>query len=519
MESTSNEVRPAFFSHKSHERRGPKLVSRTSAVFYFVSAPGVDGVRTQIHFLNYWREKSGISALTQRLTLRALDGRTIHVDESRLERRGAQVIEIDSILERLNDSPSEGSVELEFFAERSLGIAFPALVVRYLGRDWHTVAHTSQRFYSEQSGDDHVGQLHLAEEGNITIHEDPSIEPFFFIHNGPTAVDPRPIEVDLISDGGCRRTLKSEPIGWAPHQTRRLMLRDLVDFRDFLAGNRGTFSMRIALAGVFPRLIGGQERDGVWSIDHTNFSATTGPVVEDVIPVEEGPDYGELVFNVPNNSAEGWRCFLDVYPTYPADDGYTLEVRSLDLDGEPAASHAFEFGRSGENSFPRIVVDNADLARSRNLSLSYRHQEFLPRRFHTGIHYQIGNGLPGFLTSGPSPASTGTSRTRWFPVFEEPDSRNYIMMAHLSSGLDEPQAVVFDCLLFNCAGDEPLDAVFRLEAFQQKCVSLIDLFPNATTYLRGGPGWVYLVAKDRQRSIVHYASVRGKDSVAVCHAF
>ena len=514
-----NGVEQAFFAHKKHLEQGPRIVTRASAVFYFRSTPGKEGVRTQVHFLNYWREKSGLVSLTQRLTLRTLEGETFLVNQSLIEGRGGHVLEVDELLAQSADSPTEGSIEIEFLSETSLGMAYPALVVRYVGHDWHTLAHSCQRFYSESSADDHVGELQLAEEGNITIQEDAGIEPFLFVHNGPSAVEARPIEIDIIAEDGRRFSSMTDPIDWRPFQTRQLLLRDLVEYREFLAGQRGTFSIRLVLAGVFPRLIGGQERSGTWSIDHTNFSAIAGAAAQDVIQVSPDPDHRELVFNVPNNLDEDWHCFVDIYPTYPEDDGYTIEVRTIDKLGKTVVARDIALARFGDQSFPRITVDNTASGRETTLSLTYRHQSSLPRRFHTGIHYQIGEGLPGFLTDGPMPASSGSSRTHWFPVFEQPDSRNFLLVSNLSSGNEQQYAVTYDCLLFNIFGDDPLEEVFRLEAFEQKCLPLNDLIPDANGFLRDGPGWVYMVAREPQRAVLHYASVRGQDSIAVCHAF
>lgn len=94
-----------------------------------------------------------------------------------------------------------------------------------------------------------------------------------------------------------------------------------------------------------------------------------------------------------------------------------------------------------------------------------------------------------------------------------------MMIANLSAGLEGAQAILFDCQLFNCFGDDPLNEVLRLEAFRHRCISLNDLIPGASTHLRGGPGWIYTVAREPQLAVLHYESVRGPDSIAVCHAF
>ena len=64
-------------------------------------------------------------------------------------------------------------------------IAYPALVVRYIGENWHTVAHSSQRILASSSGDGTNIKPGLSCEGNVSIPAGKGIRPFFIIHNGP----------------------------------------------------------------------------------------------------------------------------------------------------------------------------------------------------------------------------------------------------------------------------------------------------------------------------------------------
>ncbi len=515
MPEAATKVKSSFFQHNMENERAPRVVTRSSAVFYFIQS---ESVNTQIHFMNYWKEKRG-TQVSIKITLRGMDGTIAHEQPMVVDRQGGYVIEIAEILRAASLAVREGSVEVEIFAESNIAVAYPAAIVRYVGEDWHTVAHSSQRYFSETSGDDGeaVGAVREVEEGNLTIHADPRFEPFLIIHNGPVPVNGFAPQIEVRSADGRSMTVAAPPWDWAAFQTRKVMLADICDFRSFLAGGVGTFSIKFPIGGIFPRLIGGHQCGSQWSIDHTNFASITGPAAQDVIVSRGDRAFKELVFNLPNNVAENWTCFADLYPTYP-DADYAVGMTIFDADGSANDAGEVHVGKGGQRGLVRIAMDNGRSG-SGNLELSFRHGKQLPRRFHTGIHYQIGDGLPGFLTDGPLPHSTPPIRTRWFPVFDSDDARNYLLIANRFLGDDAPAEVVYKARLFNGFGDDPLESEIVLGAYESKCLGIADLFADAKAYLRGGTGWVYLGASEPQRAVLHYASVKGRDSIAVCHAF
>ena len=67
-------MKEVFFAHNTENERKPREVTRSSAVFYFRCNSFMN---TEIHFLNYWIIKRGISDVKQILTLRNLDGKLI----------------------------------------------------------------------------------------------------------------------------------------------------------------------------------------------------------------------------------------------------------------------------------------------------------------------------------------------------------------------------------------------------------------------------------------------------------
>ena len=132
---------------------------------------------------------------------------------------------------------------------------------------------------------------------------------------------------------------------WQPYQTCLLYLDDMIDYHHFLAGRFGTFKIEMPTKGVFPRLIGGCERNGVWSIDHTNFAATDGAAAADIFEVDRNEPAKSLVFAVPNNVDANWKCFADVYPTFPSGTEYEVEVTKVAANGARSCIDAIPFSQ------------------------------------------------------------------------------------------------------------------------------------------------------------------------------
>jgi len=136
-----------------------------------------------------------------------------------------------------------------------------------------------------------------------------------------------------------------------------------------------------------------------------------------------------------------------------------------------------------------------------------------------GIHYQVGNGLSGFLTDGPFPYTTPGISTRWFPVFNIQKCQNYLMIAHRVLAMDEVEDIEFKILLYNSFGSPPIQKKLSVKKYTQTCLKIEDLFPNSLNYLKDRSGWVYMSSTKKQKSVIHYAALYGKDSIGVCHAF
>jgi len=504
----------SFFKFNEDVLREPVQILRSSAVFYFIH----DGdTTTEIHFMNYWREKKSIVDIEMKITLRELGGKTFFQTSSKIESKGSYILKISELLKQsqFNNKISQGSIEVEFFSKDNMVFAFPAALVRYVGKNWHTLSHTTPRYFSESSGDgiERLSQIQQAEEGNITINNSDEYEPFFIIHNGPKQLSKTNIEIKITALDGTEISETIKDVDWNPYQTRVYSVDDYLDYKKFLKTSRGMLTVKYQVCGVFPRLIGGNKskKTGSWSIDHSNFAANSGSVLNDVFDVSKNQDSKDLVFCIPNNFKDKWECFADIYPTYP-DDDYTILINKIKPNGD-VSSESLKLKKHSTNGFPRIqLFDEA------NYEIIFKHARKLPRRFHMGIHYKTGSGDYGFLTDGPLPISSFPNTTRWWPILDPVNCKNFVMIANRVLGHEKPSDVKLNFKLFNSFDEDPLVSKYHLLANQSVCLNIDELFPRFENYLHKKSGWVYMTSENPFRCVVHYASVKN-NSIAVCHAF
>jgi len=508
-------TKKAFFKHNAGILDKKTKITRSSAIFYYKSSKEIS---TQIHFMNYWLEKKGNSDILMKITLRTMSGRVTFQNESKLQKRGAITIDIDTLLQDSRQIASkEGSIELEFFSKVDMFFSFPAVVVRYVGDNWHTSTHSCQRNFSLDSGDliENINEQLLAEEGNVTINNGDNSDPFFIIHNGGSQLERANLSVIVTSKDGDQIKSKIFKLDWSPYQTRVFNLRELIEYKDFLNHEIGTFKVIFNLVGVFSRIIMG-ERDhdeNNWSIDHSNFAATEGPVLDDLFKASSPHSRKNLIFNVPNNSIDGWECGVDIYPTYP-DDKYKVYVSKSNFIDKTQTILDLSLDKKIKNKIHRV-----DCSKEGNYELSFDNENYLPRRFHVGIYYRIGTGRYAFLTDGPMPYTEKPINTRWMPIFDSKTCDNYILIANRTFDDSNSQNISFEVSLYNSFGDSPLTSEFMLNKYQSKRINIRDLFDLYDDYLKGDSGWIFIKSNVANSCNIHYASVKSKNSIAIDHAF
>lgn len=498
-----------FYRHledKSHNI----TVNRSSAIFYFICGSGTN---TYIHFLNYWQIKRGIAEVNISITVREMDGTKMFEQEVPLPEKGSVEINVAEVLHRkgYNQNKMCGSIELQILSATNLFIAYPAAVVRYKSKDWHTTAHSSQRIFSELSGDKNFGQLIFAEEGNQTIQENLNLEPFFIIHNGGSRHDDEQAFLEVITDLGKRIKLKLPKLEWHPFETKHFYLKDLVEYREILNGRTGTYRLGYHISGVFPRLVAGFENTetGSWSIDHTNFAATSGPAIEDHFSVNHQKEFKNLVLNVPTTQDKKWQCYVDIYPTYPNDD---YQVKITGGNGFSDEQKLINLPNIEEAGITRIPLANEDAT-----EISFAAKEKLPRRFHLGIHYQYNDSDPAFIITGPVPWEDSPSVTKWSPLFG--DSKNYLFIASRYVGDEQPESVQFSGRIYNSFAAEPLQFDFNLAATEAKVIALEEEIPELSTFLTNKSGWIYMKSDKPSKTVLNYVSVYNEHSLACDHVF
>jgi hypothetical protein len=508
-------MKKSFFKHHKDILDKKTKITRSSTVFYFKSSKDFS---TQVHFMNYWLEKRGNSDITMKISLRSMSGTTLIQNQTKLQKRGAFTIDIESLLQDSFQGLSiEGSIELEFFSEQDLFFPYPAVVVRYVGANWHTSAHSCQRNFSLESGDsiEKINEPLLAEEGNVTINNEDDCDPFFILHNGSSNLEGANLSVIVTSKDG--RQIESEVFknDWKPYQTRVFNLRELINYKSFLKNQIGTFKVTFELIGVFSRIIMGiRDYDGShWSLDHSNFAATQGPVLNDLFEASSPFFRKNLVFNVPNNSIDGWDCGVDIYPTYP-DDKYIVYVNKSNFGDTTQTIQEISLDQESKNQIHRI-----DCSKEGNFELSFDNENYLPRRFHLGIHYKIGKGRYAFLTDGPAPYTDKPLYSRWMPIFDTKECDNYLLIANRTYDDSNAQEFLFEVSLYNSFGENPLISEFKIDKYESKRIDIRDLFNLYDDYLKGDSGWIYLRSNIENSCVMHYASVKSETSIATDHAF
>jgi hypothetical protein len=93
------------------------------------------------------------------------------------------------------------------------------------------------------------------------------------------------------------------------------------------------------------------------------------------------------------------------------------------------------------------------------------------------------------------------------------------MLANRVLGSEKSRDLELQFKLFNSFNEEPLIGKYTLLANQAICLNIRELFSELTDFLRGKFGWIYMTGTNPHRCVVHYASVKNQNSLALCHAF
>ncbi len=510
-----------FYKHREAEA-DPRAVLRSSALFYVVQSAEV---QTDILLFNYWLHKRGLSGLDLLVTLRDASGNTVCTEASVIDFRGAKTLRIEQLLHKASlPPPFEGSIEIEILSREDLTIPYPAVVIRYYGPNWHSTTHSYSRVLSELSGDrpDRMAAFQKTSEGNWTIHEDPGLESFFVIHNGPTAVPAHSLSMTLTNAHG--ELLKAEvaDVSLMPYETRVFYPHRLMDVGGHLGGSPGCLEVQAVVCGVFPRMLSGSRRlsDGALVIDHSNFNYTGEAGGLDTLSTADSGTKKPLGFIVPTIADPNWQCFTDFYPTYP-DRDYQATLRIRTADGEQSDKAEISIGSQKASGVIRVPV--SDMVGKHGsvgaVDFTITHQTRVPTRFHMGIHYARKGGLPAHLIDGPMPYVAKGIRSRWFPVLLDSETTTYLFISNQIFDTAAPENVMYNVWAHNAHGDAPLTTEFQLLAGATMACPVEDIVAGLRGFMGEEPGWIFLQADRPTLSVVHYILQKGEDSLAVDHAF
>lgn len=502
--------KPVFFPFQA-EKKNQTPVTRSSCVFYFQVS---ESTNTSLNFLNYWKIKRGINDVKITATCRNMIGELLLEENISLPEQGAIIVDVRELLRLHNIVDNcQGSIELQIFSDKNMFVPYPAVSVYYEGPNWHTSGHSAQRYYSPLSADQNIQDVKFAEEGNQSILNKPNIEPFFIIHNGGYELQDDDAYIEVASQTG-RKTIEKMPsLDWQPYETKIFYLKDLLNYRQFLDKEDGTFRIGYHCCGVFPRIIAGLEDtdSGAWSVDHTNFASVGESAPQDLFDVVKEPNFKNLTLRIPSISEKKLRAHVDIYPTYP-DLPVSVEVSKSTEQG--FIKDDVSLPPQKETKFTRI-----DMSNTHGTELSFTSDKKLPRRFHLGIYYQIEEFLPSILVTGPLPYEYAPTHTRWAPIFAGHNKQNFLLVSTGAFGDETANETTFNCQVFNKFEQDPLCFAITLPAQGYRIISLESEIDGLEEYLQNQPGWIYMNSDIPSRSLFYYFSVFNNQSIACDHSF
>ena len=491
-------------------------ITHSSALFLIIDSE-INDVETEIHFLNYWKIKRNVASLRGRITLRRLDGDFISSEDFNVLEVKAFTIKIRPRLKALGLCEFTGTVELEFFSTENLFIPYPAAIVRYVGKNWHTGMHSTARYYYEDSGDsiERISQRQKAVEANITLFSEPDITNSVVLHNGIAQSLSESVTLTVTNFLGEQLRVIVPNIKMRPLETIVLCVDNHIEYKSFLQGKRGMLEVEYVTQGVFPRIMFiNQHSNGEFSVEHSNFGYSQNTEL-DCIPAGK-PDRN-LLYSVPV-MPEGFTTEIDIFPTFPiTQPPYCIRLTGTDFDGRRLSLEEINLDAKGS---PYLQYSCTASKQAKVIQIDYINADKLPNRFHTSINYAFKDSvLPSIILDGPLPKTASPIRTRWAPFFWNRDTVNTRIF--LCSRFFEPGA-----------GDELITINFQLFgeheseslAFEQRITGRQSIELNVREILsengwKSSLGWIYITFSPGSFFTVYYVSDLAGNSLMCGHAF
>jgi hypothetical protein len=491
-------------------------ITHSSALFMIFDSE-INGVETEIHFLNYWKIKRNIASLRGSITLRGLDGGVITSEDFNVLELKAYTIKIRPRLEALGLREFTGTVELEFFSAENLFIPYPAAIVRYVGKNWHTGMHSTARYYYENSGDstERISHRQEAVESNITLFSEPDIRNSVILHNGSSQSLNESVTLTVTNFLGEQLRVILPSIKMGSLETVVLCVDNHVKYKSFLKGKRGMLQVEYVTKGVFPRIMFmNQHSTGEFSVEHSNFGFSQNAEL-DCFPASNSDR--NLLYSLPV-MPDKFTTEIDIFPTFPITPiPYCIRLTSTDFNGRQLSLEEINLDLKGSTYLQHSCKASKQ---AKVLEIDYINADKLPNRFHTSINYAFKDSvLPGIILDGPFPKTASPFRTRWAPFFWNRDTINtriFLCSRFFDLGAGNELVTVH----FQLFGERESEAL----AFEQKITARESIDLNMREILSGNGwkssvGWIYITFSPSSFFSVFYVSDMADGSIMCGHAF
>jgi hypothetical protein len=498
-------------------------VYRASSLFWAVVS---DTVETSIEFMNYWSFKHGARQVGLIVTVLDRNGAVVIRRGLSIGDEKAYSIRASDLLNEAGATrPFEGSIHIEILAGVDLKFAYPALLVVYSGPRWQAVAHTYTRSLATASGDTaaDLTEPRTAEESNWIVADDDDHFSFVVLHNGPFAAEEEPVELEIYNDHGERLELKLALPARDPGATTVLAAGDHADVRTFLGGRPGWAIARFAVRGIFPRLLAGHRRrsDGaIVNLAHSHFNSRNDP---STFALDSSPPPKPMFISVPIAANLPWQTSLVAYPTFRPLDA-DLEVAWIDAGGKILGSKRESIAEWSGVDDRRALFINPNEGAPRGVATAditlQPRDKHIPSRFHLGVRFDTGRGMPATFTTGFASFRKPRYSTYWVPLTRLAGRNEIMSVINTDVGHDTATTCEMDLTLYRTQDVETLSGRLKLPPNGTFTGPIEEIIPEAPDFLQDEPGWCVIRVAQSANLHVFFAIVdRESGCIAADHAF
>jgi len=433
-------------------------VFRASGLFYAL----VDQRRTtHVVFLNYWREKNENASVGALVSLRNQAGEIRARFHFQVEEMTYQINARDIVDDALGagaGSAFEGSLEVEFYTDKDLKYAFPALFVCYESPGGVSYVHTNQRTYNNLEDQRRSDPFNAGQTGfDISCRD--GARPFVYAVNGPLPVKTA-ADIRIYNAAGAEAMHRIDLGDLRPYEANRLDLAALPGLSEFLGGEVGFVKLDLPLGGVFSRFTSGIESaDGNWlGVTHSYFDNSDHADYYETNTFE--PD--QYPCFVPVNLVDGLETEIVLYPIL-APSRLSMRLDCFDSDG--ASRRVIDLpgrmegaGRRQVRVDLRAALHDARVEATEGLYVLHIEPEDgrLPTRITFGLNYRVGDTPGCNISSSVLMAPSYAARARawlWGVVACRPGGGNKILISHFSKVKHDESVATVELTLYGRSGE------------------------------------------------------------------